>query len=86
MPFHPERAPLFTPCASTHHAMHLSPSFLLHSPPLLHPPHSLPRTAPPQGEPACVAKAVYIITAAVDRYKELCEGKYNGGWLELSAS
>jgi hypothetical protein len=31
-----------------------------------------------QGEPSCVAQAVYIITAAVDRYKELCEGKYTG--------
>jgi hypothetical protein len=32
----------------------------------------------PQGEPSCVAQAVYVITAAVDRYKELCEGKYTG--------
>jgi hypothetical protein len=25
-----------------------------------------------------MAKAVYVITAGVDRYKELCEGKYSG--------
>jgi hypothetical protein len=31
-----------------------------------------------QGEPSCVAQAVFVITAAVDRYKELCEGKYSG--------
>lgn len=31
-----------------------------------------------QGEPRCVAQAIYIITAAVDRYKELCEGRYTG--------
>lgn len=26
-----------------------------------------------------MAQAIYVITAAVDRYKELCEGKYIGG-------
>jgi hypothetical protein len=31
-----------------------------------------------QGEPRCVAQAIYIVTAAVDRYKELCEGRYSG--------
>jgi hypothetical protein len=31
-----------------------------------------------QGTRASVASAVYVISAAVDRYKELCEGKYNG--------
>jgi hypothetical protein len=40
-----------------------------------------------------VARAVYVVSAAVDRYKELCEGKYNGerppaaagrGWVESS--
>jgi hypothetical protein len=31
-----------------------------------------------QGEARAVAQAVYIVTAAVDRYKELCEGKYAG--------
>jgi hypothetical protein len=31
-----------------------------------------------QGEPSCVAQAVYVIFSAVDRYKELCEGKYTG--------
>lgn len=31
-----------------------------------------------QGEPSCVAQAVVVVTAAVDRYKELCEGKYSG--------
>jgi hypothetical protein len=25
-----------------------------------------------------MAQAIYVITAAVDRYKELCEGKYSG--------
>jgi len=40
---------------------------------LFHPP-------PPQGESSCVSQAVYVVTAAVDRYKELCEGKYSGEW------
>jgi hypothetical protein len=31
-----------------------------------------------QGEPRCVAQAIYIMTAAVDRYKELSEGRYTG--------
>lgn len=25
-----------------------------------------------------MAQAIYIVTAAVDRYKELCEGRYTG--------
>lgn len=47
-------------------------SFPLHSP---FPPQHNKST---QGEPSCVAQAVYVVTAAVDRYKELCEGKYSG--------
>jgi hypothetical protein len=35
-------------------------------------------TSPLQGEPRCVAQAIYVVTAAVDRYKELCEGRYSG--------
>ncbi|WIA13867.1 hypothetical protein OEZ85_002439 [Tetradesmus obliquus] len=31
-----------------------------------------------KGEARCVAQAIYIVTAAVDRYKELCEGRYSG--------
>lgn len=31
-----------------------------------------------QGDRRSMAQAIYVITAAVDRYKELCEGKYNG--------
>lgn len=39
-----------------------------------------------QGEPSCVAQAVYVVTAAVDRYKELCEGRYNGAGTTLKWS
>ena len=37
---------------------------------------------PPQGEPASVAQALFVVSSAVGRYKELCEGKYSGegGW------
>jgi hypothetical protein len=42
---------------------------------LLLPPHPNQHS---QGEASCVAQAVYVIIAAVDRYKELCEGKYSG--------
>eukprot|EP00775_Hariotina_reticulata_P005621 gene5621-5859_t len=31
-----------------------------------------------KGEARCVAQAIYVVTAAVDRYKELCEGRYCG--------
>lgn len=31
-----------------------------------------------QGERRSMAQAIYVVTAAVDRYKELCEGKYSG--------
>lgn len=28
-----------------------------------------------------MAQALYVIASAVDRYKELCEGLYSGGWV-----
>jgi hypothetical protein len=31
-----------------------------------------------QGDPQNMAQAIYIISSAVDRYKELCEGRYKG--------
>jgi hypothetical protein len=45
-----------------------------------HPGPRLLARARRQGEPSCVAQAVFVITAAVDRYKELCEGRYSGEW------
>jgi hypothetical protein len=36
------------------------------------------RVLPPQGDRRSMAQAIYVVTAAVDRYKELCEGKYSG--------
>ena len=42
-------------------------------------PRLVPRRAALQGERRSMAQAIYVVTAAVDRYKELCEGKYTGG-------
>ena len=40
-------------------------------------PHTPRPPSPAQGERRSMAQAIYIVTAAVDRYKELCEGKYS---------
>ena len=56
--------------SSNHIRHHVRPP---HSSPLsLYPPHCM------QGDEAGVVEAVTIITAAVDRYKDLCEGRCSG--------